>query len=105
MIDGVDTKGHQRACFDWATPEDVKRDIGNASILNDGPAVFNIGGNKQCGACFAVAAAQDAWAVREAEWRAGDSAMWADERGLPTGLFEVGSASRVVGEQTLELRQ
>ena len=31
---------------DWATPADVKRAIGNASILNDGRAVFNIAGNK-----------------------------------------------------------
>ncbi len=31
---------------DWATPADVKRSIGSASILNDGRAVFNIAGNK-----------------------------------------------------------
>jgi mRNA interferase HigB len=31
---------------DWATPADVKRAIGTASILNDGRAVFNIAGNK-----------------------------------------------------------
>lgn len=31
---------------DWATPSDVKRDIGTVSILKDGRAVFNIGGNK-----------------------------------------------------------
>ncbi len=31
---------------DWATPADVKRAIGSASILNDGRAVFNIAGNK-----------------------------------------------------------
>ena len=31
---------------DWATPADVKRDIGNASILKDGRVVFNIAGNK-----------------------------------------------------------
>ena len=31
---------------DWATPADVKRAIGNASILNDDRAVFNIAGNK-----------------------------------------------------------
>ena len=31
---------------DWATPADVKRDIGTASILKDGRAVFNIAGNK-----------------------------------------------------------
>ena len=30
----------------WATPADVKRDVGNASILRDGRAVFNIAGNK-----------------------------------------------------------
>lgn len=31
---------------DWAAPSDVKRDIGNASILRDGRVVFNIAGNK-----------------------------------------------------------
>ena len=31
---------------DWATPADVKRATGSASILNDGRAVFNIAGNK-----------------------------------------------------------
>lgn len=31
---------------DWASPTDVKRDLGNASILKDGRAVFNIAGNK-----------------------------------------------------------
>ena len=31
---------------DWATPADLKRAIGSASILNDGRAVFNIAGNK-----------------------------------------------------------
>jgi mRNA interferase HigB len=31
---------------DWATPADVKRDFGAASILLDGRAVFNIAGNK-----------------------------------------------------------
>jgi mRNA interferase HigB len=31
---------------DWASPTDVKRDIGTASILKDGRAVFNIAGNK-----------------------------------------------------------
>ena len=31
---------------DWATPADVKRAIGSASILKDGRAVFNIAGNK-----------------------------------------------------------
>jgi mRNA interferase HigB len=31
---------------DWATPADLKRDVGNASILLDGRAVFNIAGNK-----------------------------------------------------------
>jgi mRNA interferase HigB len=30
---------------DWATPADVKRDFGTASILVDGRAVFNIAGN------------------------------------------------------------
>jgi mRNA interferase HigB len=31
---------------DWTTPAEVKRDIGSASILKDGRAVFNIAGNK-----------------------------------------------------------
>lgn len=31
---------------DWAKPADVKAQFGNASILRDGRAVFNIGGNK-----------------------------------------------------------
>ena len=31
---------------DWASPADVKADFGNASILKDGRAVFNIAGNK-----------------------------------------------------------
>lgn len=30
----------------WRSPADVKRDFGNASVLKDGRAVFNIGGNK-----------------------------------------------------------
>ena len=30
----------------WATPADLKRAIGSASILNDGRAIFNIAGNK-----------------------------------------------------------
>jgi mRNA interferase HigB len=31
---------------DWATPADLKRDVGSASILLDGRAVFNVAGNK-----------------------------------------------------------
>jgi len=31
---------------DWGSPNDVKRDFGNASILKDGRVVFNIAGNK-----------------------------------------------------------
>lgn len=31
---------------DWAKPSDVKTQFGNASILQDGPVVFNIAGNK-----------------------------------------------------------
>ena len=31
---------------DWASPANVKRDVGSASILQDGRAVFNVGGNK-----------------------------------------------------------
>ena len=36
----------QARAADWATPAEVKRDIGTASILKDGRAVFNIAGNK-----------------------------------------------------------
>jgi len=31
---------------DWASPSDVKRDLGSASILKDGRVVFNVAGNK-----------------------------------------------------------
>jgi mRNA interferase HigB len=31
---------------DWSKPSDVKAQFGNASILQDGRVVFNIGGNK-----------------------------------------------------------
>jgi mRNA interferase HigB len=31
---------------DWATPADMKRAIGSASILNEGRAIFNIASNK-----------------------------------------------------------
>ncbi|MDD9822253.1 MAG: type II toxin-antitoxin system HigB family toxin [Gammaproteobacteria bacterium] len=31
---------------DWASPNQLKYDFGNASILRDGRAVFNIAGNK-----------------------------------------------------------
>lgn len=31
---------------DWSTPNDVKRQFRNASILKDGRVVFNIAGNK-----------------------------------------------------------
>ncbi len=31
---------------DWASPAEVKREIGSASILKDGRVVFNIAGNK-----------------------------------------------------------
>ena len=31
---------------DWSSPSDVKRDLGSASILKDGRAVFNVAGNK-----------------------------------------------------------
>jgi mRNA interferase HigB len=36
----------QLRAADWATPADVKRDVGTASILRDGRAVFNVAGNK-----------------------------------------------------------
>jgi mRNA interferase HigB len=31
---------------DWASPTDVKRDYGSASILKDGRVVFNVAGNR-----------------------------------------------------------
>jgi mRNA interferase HigB len=31
---------------DWASPAEVKRDIGSASVLKDGRVIFNIAGNK-----------------------------------------------------------
>lgn len=31
---------------DWASPADVKTELGRASILRDGRVVFNIAGNK-----------------------------------------------------------
>jgi mRNA interferase HigB len=31
---------------DWGAPADVKREIGNASILKDGRVAFNVAGNK-----------------------------------------------------------
>ena len=31
---------------DWESPAELKRDVGTASILKDGRAVFNIAGNK-----------------------------------------------------------
>ena len=31
---------------DWANPAELKRDIRSVSVLKDGRAVFNIGGNK-----------------------------------------------------------
>jgi len=31
---------------DWTAPADVKREIGNASVLRDGRVVFNVAGNK-----------------------------------------------------------
>lgn len=30
----------------WASPAELKREIGNASVLKDGRAVFNIAGSK-----------------------------------------------------------
>lgn len=36
----------QTRVADWASPADVKRDVGNASILKDGRVVFNVAGNK-----------------------------------------------------------
>jgi mRNA interferase HigB len=36
----------QARIADWASPADVKRDVGNASILKDGRVVFNVAGNK-----------------------------------------------------------
>ena len=36
----------QAKAANWATPADVKREIGTASILEDGRVVFNVAGNK-----------------------------------------------------------
>ena len=36
----------QARAADWSNPAEVKRDIGSASILRNGRAVFNIAGNK-----------------------------------------------------------
>lgn len=36
----------QTLAADWATPTELKRDFGTASILKDGRAVFNLAGNK-----------------------------------------------------------
>jgi len=36
----------QTAAADWANPAELKRDVGTASILRDGRAVFNLAGNK-----------------------------------------------------------
>jgi mRNA interferase HigB len=36
----------QAKTADWASPAELKRDIGSASILKDGRVVFNIAGNK-----------------------------------------------------------
>jgi mRNA interferase HigB len=37
---------HHALKADWGAPADLKRDLGNASILKDGRAIFNIAGNK-----------------------------------------------------------
>lgn len=34
------------AAADWTKPSDLKRDFATASVLKDGRAVFNLGGNK-----------------------------------------------------------
>lgn len=47
-----DSKGQLLAWYDvvrkadWASPNQLKADFANASILEDGRAVFNIAGNK-----------------------------------------------------------
>jgi mRNA interferase HigB len=48
----ADAENPTLACYrdtlraDWAKPSEVKAPYGNASILRDGRAVFNLGGNK-----------------------------------------------------------
>lgn len=37
---------HMMSKASWKTPQEIKRDIGSASILKGSRAVFNIGGNK-----------------------------------------------------------
>jgi len=36
----------EAAKADWSTPNEVRQQFGNASILKDGRVVFNIAGNK-----------------------------------------------------------
>jgi mRNA interferase HigB len=36
----------QAKAANWATPADVKREIGTAGVLKDGRVVFNVAGNK-----------------------------------------------------------
>ena len=36
----------QAKATNWATPADVKREIGTASVLKNGRVVFNVAGNK-----------------------------------------------------------
>ncbi len=36
----------QASAADWATPAEVKTQFGDASILQGGRVIFNIGGNK-----------------------------------------------------------
>ena len=36
----------QTARANWATPAQLKVDVGSASVLKDGRAVFNVAGNK-----------------------------------------------------------
>ena len=68
------------------------------AALHDGPS-------HQAYVFATDAAAQNARARLETERLANDAAPWAGEPSLPAGAFEIGGTGRVVGENTLELRQ
>ena len=42
----IDNVGRVAQRFGWATPNEVKAQFANASILKDGCVMFNIAGNK-----------------------------------------------------------
>lgn len=50
-------------------------------------------------------AAQNAGTRLEAEWLADNATPWAGESAAPAGPFQVGGAGRIVGKNTLKVRQ